>query len=337
MRVLGIESSCDELSCGIVEADGHRVSANVVHSQEDLHRRFGGIVPEVASRDHVRRLEVVLERALDEAGIAFSQLDGIAVTCGPGLVGSLLCGVEFAKGLALAGQRPLLGVHHLEGHLSAPDLEAEGGPSFPFTCLLVSGGHTQIVEVRGPGGPYRIMGRSRDDAAGEAFDKSAKLLGLGYPGGPAIDRMAESGDPDAFSFPRMMAGQDNLDFSFSGLKTHVRRSVEEQGRPEGQALADFCAGLQRAIVDNLLDKALRAAKVSGRLVIVGGVAANRRLRAEAARRTAEAGIELELPSRAFCTDNGAMIARAGQRRLARGERSDWTLDVRARWPLESLS
>lgn len=337
MRVLGIESSCDELSCGIVEAGGHRVSANVVHSQEDLHRRFGGIVPEVASRDHVRRLEPVLAQALDEAGIDLAQLDGIAVTCGPGLVGSLLCGVEFAKGLALACAHPLVGVHHLEGHLSAPDLEAEGGLQAPFTCLLVSGGHTQIVEVLGRGGPYRILGRSRDDAAGEAFDKSAKLLGLGYPGGPAIDRISEQGDPDRFVFPRMMKGQDNLDFSFSGLKTHVRRTIEEQGRPSGQALADFCAGLQRAIVDNLLDKALRAARGSARLVIVGGVAANRRLRSEAARRAEASGIELRLPSRAFCTDNGAMIARAGQLRLERGERSAWTLDVRARWPLESLS
>lgn len=334
MRVLGIESSCDELSCGIVEPDGHTVSANIVHSQEALHRRFGGIVPEVASRDHVRRLESVLGQALETAGRDLSDIDGLAVTCGPGLVGSLLCGVEFAKGLALAADRPLLGVHHLEGHLSAPDLEGEGPLPTPFTCLLVSGGHTQIVHVEGRGGPYRILGRSRDDAAGEAFDKSAKLLGLGYPGGPAIDARAENGDPDRYDFPTMMAGKDNLDFSFSGLKTHVRRRIETSGPPED--LSDFCAGLQRAIVDNLLQKAFRAASQTQSLVIVGGVAANRRLRSEATRRAQSEGIEVRLPSRTFCTDNGAMIARAGQIRLARGERSPWRLDVRARWPLESL-
>ncbi|MEM1023932.1 MAG: tRNA (adenosine(37)-N6)-threonylcarbamoyltransferase complex transferase subunit TsaD [Myxococcota bacterium] len=333
MRVLGIESSCDELSFGIVEPDEHTVSANVVHSQIDLHRRFGGIVPEVASRDHVRRLEVLLQEALDTASCELEAVDGLAVTCGPGLVGSLLCGIEFAKGLALATKRPFLGVHHLEGHLCAPELESEGSLGTPFTCLLVSGGHTQIVHVEAPGGPYRILGRSRDDAAGEAFDKSAKLLGLGYPGGPAIDRLAEEGDPDRYDFPTMMAGKDNLDFSFSGLKTHVRRRVEESADLD---LADFCAGLRRAIVDNLLRKALRAARETRALVIVGGVAANRLLRSEATRRSNAAGIALRLPSKDFCTDNGAMIARAGQRRLMRGQRSSFGLDPRARWPLETL-
>lgn len=335
MRVLGIESSCDELAAAILEPDGHTLRAQVIHSQEDLHAKYGGIVPEVASRDHVRRLDAVLAETLEHAGLAVSDVDGIAVTRGPGLIGSLMCGLEFAKGLALALERPLLGVHHLEGHLASVALE-DAAPVPPFTTLLVSGGHTLLVEVRGPTGPYRILGRSRDDAAGEAFDKTAKMLGLGYPGGARIDRWARKGREDAVPFPRLMDGRDGYDFSFSGLKTHVRRHVTAHGVLAEQELADFCASFQRCLVDALLDRAVPAARQTGRLVLVGGVAANSALRAGAVQRGRAHGLDVFLPSVRFCTDNAAMIARAGQLRLGRGQRSDLRLSATARWSLADL-
>jgi N6-L-threonylcarbamoyladenine synthase len=335
VRVLGIESSCDELACAVLDPDGRTVRASVVHSQVEMHARFGGVVPEVASRDHVRRLGAVLERTLAEAGVGLTDLGGLAVTCGPGLIGSLLCGVEFAKGLALGTGLPLIGVHHLEGHLAAAALE-DPAPEPPYIALLVSGGHTSLLRVDEEGGGCAVLGATRDDAAGEAFDKTAKLLGLGYPGGVVIDRLARDGDPARFAFPRMMPGKDNLDFSFSGLKTAAARAIREHGRPlEGRDLADFCAGFQQTVVENLLGKAFRAARSAGipRLVLAGGVAANSLLRARAVERGRRERVRVFLPSRANCTDNAAMIARAGWVRLVRGERSGLDLVARASWPL----
>ena len=334
MRVLGIESSCDELACAILDSDGRTLVANIVHSQVQVHRQFGGVVPEVASRDHVRRLHPVLREALTQANMRLEEIDAIAVTAGPGLIGSLLCGVEFAKGLALATGRPLLGVHHLEGHIAASLLE-ERAPTPPFVSLLVSGGHTNLVLVK-DWGVYEHMGATRDDAAGEAFDKTAKLLGLGYPGGAVIDRLAQGHEGGTFRFPEMMVGKDNLDFSFSGLKTAAARLLKElEEVPQGDQLGEFCAGFQNAVTENLLKKAFRAAKKSGtgQLVLAGGVAANSRLRARATARGRRESIEVFLPSRKFCTDNAAMIARAGFTRFQRGEKSELDLVARANWPL----
>ncbi len=338
MIVLGIESSCDELAFAVLDSDGRTLRASVVHSQIELHAQFGGVVPEVASRDHVVRLGPVLRSALDEANLALTDLDGIAVTAGPGLIGPLLCGVEFAKGLALALDRPLIGVNHLEGHIAAAFLDT---PTLepPFVALLVSGGHTSLIRVDALGGPYAHLGATRDDAAGEAFDKTAKLLGLGYPGGVAIDRIAADGDPKAIAFPKLMPGKDNLDFSFSGLKTDAARRIRDAGGPpEGEALADFCASFREAVVDNLLKKAFRAVELSGvsQLVLAGGVAANARLREKAVARGARAGVDVFLPSRAYCTDNAAMIAKAGHVRLTRGEADGLDLAARAHWPLVAV-
>lgn len=335
MRVLGIESSCDELAFALLDRDGRTLLANVVHSQVDLHAPFGGIVPEISSRDHVRRLGPTFQRTLEEAKVGVEAIDGIAVTSGPGLIGSLLVGVEFAKGLALATGKPLVGVNHMEGHIAAAFLEARA-PEPPFVALLVSGGHTNLVRVEALGGPYVHLGATRDDAAGEAFDKTAKLLGLGYPGGVAIDRLAKGGDRKRYEFPKMMTGKDNLDFSFSGLKTAVGRKLKELGAvPEGQDLADFCASFQSAVVENLLKKSFRAAVTSGtdKLVLAGGVAANSLLRARAEERGRREKIEVFLPSKKNCTDNAAMIARAGLVRLARGEQDGLDLAARAHWPL----
>ena len=263
MRVLGIESSCDELACAVLDPDGRRLASSVVHSQVDLHARFGGVVPEVASRDHVKRLGPVLTEALERADVTLDDIEAIAVTAGPGLIGSLLCGVEFAKGLALATGRPLIGVNHLEGHLAAAFLE-DPAPETPFVALLVSGGHTNLIRVDELGGTYTSLGATRDDAAGEAFDKTAKLLGLGYPGGVAIDRLATDGKPNRYPFPKAMPGKDNLDFSFSGLKTAAARAVRELGGPpEGKDLEDFCASFQATVVENLLSKSFAACRIAG--------------------------------------------------------------------------
>ncbi len=337
-RVLAIESSCDELAVAILDRDGRTILANIVHSQVELHARYGGIVPELASRDHVRRLEPVFERALSTAGVSLSSIDGIAVTAGPGLIGSLLCGVEFAKGLALATGKPLLGVHHLEGHVAAAFLEPSA-PTPPFVALLVSGGHTSLIRVEDLGARYQILGATRDDAAGEAFDKTAKLLGLGYPGGVAIDRLSQGRDATRFHFPKMMPGKDNLDFSFSGLKTAAAKLIRERERPlEGDELGDFCASFQSAVVENLVQKSFRAARLQRipRLVLAGGVAANSALRARAEEKGRREQLAVYLPSRIFCTDNAAMIARAGWARLGRGESSPLSLVARAYWPLSEL-
>src|SRR5882672_10982748 len=285
MLVLGVETSCDETAAAVVE-DGRRVRADVVASQILVHAEYGGVVPEVASRQHTATIAPVLRRAVADAGIGFADLDGIAVTCGPGLVGALLVGVETAKALAYALGKPLVGVNHLAGHLAAVFLEdpsLPGPPPFPHLALLVSGGHTALIRVDGPGAT-RLLGATRDDAAGEAFDKVGKMLGLGYPGGPVVDRLAQTGNPEAVTFPRAMRGR-GLDFSFSGMKTAAATHLQRHGVPVGQALADLCASFQAAVVDQLVHKtevALEQLKLRD-LVLAGGVACNRGLRAELGR------------------------------------------------------
>ena len=311
--VLGIETSCDETAAAVV-ADGRIIRSSVVSSQIDLHAAYGGVVPELAGRAHVDLLTPVVAEALTSAGLDpdGSGLDAVAATCGPGLIGSLLVGLSAAKGLALARAIPFVGVNHLEGHLFAPLLEAPD-LGWPVVVLLVSGGHTLLIEVAGPG-RYRLIGQTIDDAAGEAFDKVARFLGLGYPGGPAIDVAAVRGDPSAFAFPRAMR-DDGYDFSFSGLKTAVVRTVERQ---PSAATDDVAASFQEAVVDVLVRKAARAVTEVGArgLCLAGGVAANSLLRRRAAEAAEAAGVPVYLPSRAMCTDNAAMVAAAGAWRLA---------------------
>ncbi len=332
MRVLGIETSCDETAAAVVE-DGRRALSDVVATQIELHRRWGGVVPELASRAHVVQVIPVVEEAVATAG-GPAAIDAIAVTSGPGLVGALLVGVQVAKALALAWDRPLVGVNHLEGHLLAAFL-GERPPAFPFLGLVVSGGHTSLYAARGFG-EYELLGQTRDDAAGEAFDKGAKLLGLPYPGGVAIDRLARTGDPRAVRFPKAVVKGADLAFSFSGLKTALRHEVQRRGVPEGQALADLCASYQEAIVDALLQKAFRAARrlQLPRLVLAGGVAANGRLRAAAQERAATyEDLEVIAPPVRLCTDNAAMIAVAGTHALERGLRAGRELDADPAWRL----
>jgi N6-L-threonylcarbamoyladenine synthase len=320
--VLGIETSCDETSAAVVA--GAKVEANVVSSQAELHRKWGGIVPESAARAHVEAILPVLDEALAEARLELQDLAGLAVTNRPGLVGALSVGVTAAKALSFALGKPFVGVHHLEGHLLSPLLGAPELP-FPQVCLLVSGGHTELVEIAAPG-RYRLVGQTRDDAAGEAFDKSARLLGLGYPGGRAIQERAETGNPERYPLPRALLDK-GLDFSFSGLKTAVLRLVESEGY--ALSVPDAAASLQAAIVEPLAEKAVRAAEELGAraLTLSGGVAANAELRRRLAAEGDRLGISFAAPEPDLCTDNGAMIAFAGAFRLARGERSDNDLDV----------
>jgi N6-L-threonylcarbamoyladenine synthase len=324
VKVLGIETSCDETAVGVVEGD--RVLANVIASQVDLHARFGGVVPELASRAHVEALTPLVEEALDRVGIGVSDLDGLAVTAGPGLVGALLVGLAAAKAMALGAGIPLIGVNHLEGHIYANFLE-HAGPLVPNVCLVVSGGHTMLVHMPEEH-RYRLLGQTLDDAAGEAFDKIARFLGLGFPGGPALDALATTGDPTAITFPRAMADSGDYDFSLSGLKTSVLRHVKRE-RAAGREpdAADLAASFQEAIVDVQVDKAMRAAEEAGveTVLLGGGVVANSRLRGRMAAAGAERGVRVLAPSLPLCTDNGAMIARAGASRLERGERSDLDL------------
>ncbi len=334
MLVLGIETSCDETAVALY--DGEKgLLANRVFSQVELHSRHGGVVPELASREHIERLLPMVESALAEAGIGPQAIDGIAYTAGPGLIGALLVGACLARALGYAWGVPVAGVHHLEGHLLAPALEPDA-PGFPFVALQVSGGHTLLVEVEGVG-RYRVLGETQDDAAGEAFDKIAKLLGLGYPGGPALAALAEQGRAGVFEFPRPMLDRPGLDFSFSGLKTAVVVAV--RGRElDDQDRADVARGFEEAIVDTLATKSLRALRATGldTLVVAGGVGANRRLRASLGQRLAAARARAFFPRPEFCTDNAAMIALAGHHRLAAGEREGLEVRARARWPLEEL-
>jgi N6-L-threonylcarbamoyladenine synthase len=330
--ILGIETSCDETAVGIVE-DRLRVRANVIASQVDMHAPYGGVVPEVAARAHLDLLQPAIDRALVEAGARLRDLDGVAVTAGPGLVGALLVGVAGAKALALAQDLPLIGVNHLQAHVVAAQLEF-GELEPPLVALVVSGGHTSLVHLD-EDGRYREIGATVDDAAGEAFDKIARFLGLGFPGGPEIDRLARDGDPAAFDFPRPMSGK-GTDFSFSGLKTAVIRELRRMDDAgEEPDLADVAASFQEAIVDVQLEKTLRAAADEGvsSVVIAGGVAANSRLRTRMAAACEERRLRLLAPSPVLCTDNGAMVAAAGANRLAVGETSPLGLAVDANLPL----
>ena len=334
MRVLAIESSCDESAAAVLD-DRAGLLAHELFSQVELHRSYGGVVPELASRDHVRRLLPLVQRALQRSATNTSELNGVAYTAGPGLIGALLTGASLARSLAYAWGVPAIGVHHLEGHLLAPLLEAEP-PPFPHLALLVSGGHTLLIEVAGIGG-YRVLGASRDDAAGEAFDKSAKLLGLPYPGGPQLAQIAAEGRPGVFTFPRPMLDRAGLEFSFSGLKTAVRHAL--QGRElTPQLRADVARAVQEAIVDTLIVKALRALEYTGltSLVVSGGVSANHLLRERLSAAAARTGARVYYPRIEFSTDNAAMIAVAGLKRLAAGQRDGLAIAARAQWPLESL-
>ena len=340
MNVLGIESSCDETGVAVVSFDGTQapcLRGEALHSQIRMHEAYGGVVPELASRDHVRRVLPLAEAALAEAGLGVRDIDVVAFTRGPGLAGALLVGAGVACGLAAALGKPALGVHHLEGHLLSPFLSADP-PQFPFVALLVSGGHTQLMRVDGVG-QYELLGETIDDAAGEAFDKSAKLLGLGYPGGPALARMAESGRPDAYDLPRPLLHQPNLDFSFAGLKTAVMTTLKRLGpAPTEQQRTDLAASTQAAIVDVLVRKSMRALKETGlqRLVVAGGVGANALLRRDLNAACEKRQVKVHYPELHLCTDNGAMIALAAAMRCQAGcalLSRDHRFAVRPRWPL----
>ncbi len=335
MRVLGIESSCDESAVAVVD-DAAGLLAHRLYSQVDLHRLYGGVVPELAARDHVRRLLPLVRETLAAAGSRPAELGGVAFTAGPGLVGALLTGAALAQALAWGWGLPVIGVHHLEGHLLAPLLE-DPAPEFPHLALLVSGGHTMLIDARGIG-QYRLLGETRDDAAGEAFDKTAKLLGLPYPGGPELARLASHGHPGRFRFPRPMLDRPGLEFSFSGLKTAVMLTVKGQELTPAFK-ADVACGVQDAIVDTLCAKALRGLEATGyaTLVVAGGVGANRSLRARLTAAAEERGARVYYPRPEFCTDNAAMIALAGLHRLRAGERSPRALRVRARWNIAELA
>jgi N6-L-threonylcarbamoyladenine synthase len=334
MRVLAIESSCDESAVAVLDRE-RGLLAHELFSQIELHRIFGGVVPELASRDHVQRLLPLVRSALEHAGTQPTQLQGVAYTSGPGLIGALLTGAALARSLAYAWGVPSLGIHHLEGHLLAPLLEPDP-PPFPHVALLVSGGHTMLIEARGIG-RYQLLGETRDDAAGEAFDKTAKLLGLPYPGGPHLAKLAEQGRAGAYEFPRPMIDRPGLEFSFSGLKTAVLHAVK--GKDLNDALkADVARGVQVAIVETLAVKALRAMEQTGldALVVSGGVSANRLLRSHLAEAVARRGGRVYYPRLEFCTDNAAMIAVAGLARLEAGQHDGLAIGARAQWPLHSL-
>ena len=339
MLVLGIESSCDETGVALVQAEGSampRLLAHTLHSQVEMHQAYGGVVPELASRDHIRRVLPLLEAVLRDARRQAREIDVIGYTRGPGLAGALLVGAGVACGLGAALGRPVLGIHHLEGHLLSPFLGDEA-PQFPHVALLVSGGHTQLMRVQGVG-RYALLGETIDDAAGEAFDKSAKLMGLGYPGGPALARMAESGDTQAFKLPRPLLHSKDLDFSFAGLKTAVLTQVKKLGADLELRKADLCASTQAAIVEVLIKKSLAALEQEGmqQLVVAGGVGANRELRLQLDAAAKRRGLRVFYPDLALCTDNGAMIAMACAMRLQAGVQQaqrDYAFDVKPRWPL----
>ena len=340
MLILGIESSCDETGIALYSTDGGgALLSHALHSQVLMHREYGGVVPELASRDHIRRAVPLLRKVLADSGHALAEVDAIAYTQGPGLAGALLVGAAFAEGLACSLGIPTVPLHHLEGHLLSPLLSSRP-PKFPFIALLVSGGHSQLMRVTGVG-EYLLLGETLDDAAGEAFDKTAKLLGLPYPGGPVLAQLAEQGRPEIVKFPRPMLHSGDLDFSFSGLKTAVLTKVREIGEPDDQQRADIARGFQDAIVEVLVKKSMRAVKESGlkQLVVAGGVGANRELRRQLDAAALKARITVYYPELEFCTDNGAMIALAGALRFQAGVsiKPAGAFAVRPRWPLAELT
>lgn len=339
MKVLGIETSCDETGIALYDSDTGLLG-HVLYSQIELHQDYGGVVPELASRDHVRKIIPLIRQVLEESGVTKQDIDAVAYTAGPGLVGALLVGASVGKSIAYGWGVPAIPVHHMEGHLLAPMLE-DNPPEMPFLALLVSGGHTQLIGVDNYS-EYTILGESLDDAAGEAFDKAAKMLGLDYPGGPAIARAAEGGDDSRFTFPRPMIGKPGLNFSFSGLKTYCMNTIDDCVESEGelteQTRSDIACAFQTAVVDTLMLKCKRAIKQTDykRLVIAGGVSANTLLRERLKSVMGGMGVEVYYPRLEFCTDNGAMIAFAGCQRLLAGEVSDHAIRVKARWPLDQL-
>jgi N6-L-threonylcarbamoyladenine synthase len=344
MLTLGIETSCDETAIALY-SDKQGLLAHSIHSQIDAHLKHGGVVPELASRDHIKKILPLIQKTLHDAQVSSDQINGIAYTAGPGLTGALFVGASIARTLAWAWKIPAVAIHHMEGHLLAPLLETPA-PSFPFVGLLVSGGHTMLVEVKGIG-DYTILGESLDDAAGEAFDKTARLLGLGYPGGAALSQLAEQGNPGRFIFPRPMTNRPGLDFSFSGLKTFAANTLKDEGLllptpshlMEKQARADIARAFEDAVVDTLIIKCRRALQQTHlkQLVIAGGVSANKTLREKLKKTVESLGGEVFYPRQEFCTDNGAMIAFAGYQRLRAGQCDDLTIKTRARWNMEELT
>ncbi|MGB5292147.1 MAG: tRNA (adenosine(37)-N6)-threonylcarbamoyltransferase complex transferase subunit TsaD [Lysobacterales bacterium] len=334
MIVLGIETSCDETGVALYDSDAG-LRAHALFSQVDIHAEYGGVVPEIASRDHVRKLLPLINQCLRKAGLTRDDIDAVAYTAGPGLIGALLVGTATGRSIGMALGVPALAVNHMEGHLLAPMLEDEH-PDVPFVALLVSGGHSMLVEVRAIG-EYKILGETLDDSAGEAFDKTAKLLGLGYPGGPALAKLAEHGNADRFRFPRPMTDRPGLDFSFSGLKTHTR-NLWLKGEKDDETRADIAAGFQQAVVDTLMIKCRRAMQQTRaqQLVIAGGVGANLSLRQTLQQAGKKYGWKVSYPRLEFCTDNGAMIAFAGCQRLMAGEQTGPVLKAYARWSLDQL-
>lgn len=334
MRIIGIETSCDETGIAIYD-DEKGLLSHQLYSQVKLHADYGGVVPELASRDHVKKTIPLIKAAMAEANLEPKDIDGIAYTAGPGLVGALLVGATIGRSLAYAWNVPAVPVHHMEGHLLAPMLE-DNPPPFPFVAVLVSGGHSMMVEVKGVG-EYKILGESVDDAAGEAFDKTAKLMGLDYPGGPRLSKLAEQGTPGRFKFPRPMTNVPGLDMSFSGLKTFTANTIAANGNDD-QTRADIALAFEEAVCATLVIKCKRALDQTGykRIVIAGGVSANKRLRAELGKLAQKVGGEVYYPRTEFCTDNGAMIAYAGMQRLKNSEAADLSVEARPRWPIDQL-
>jgi N6-L-threonylcarbamoyladenine synthase len=334
MKVLGIETSCDETGVAIYDT-GRGLLGHRLYSQIKLHAAYGGVVPELASRDHIRKLTPLIQEVTEESGLRLADLDGIAYTRGPGLMGALLVGSALGRSLALSLGIPAIGVHHMEGHLLAPMLETPA-PEFPFVALLVSGGHTQLMSVTGVG-QYELLGQSLDDAVGEAFDKTAQLLELGYPGGPALAKLAESGDPERFTFPRPMTDRPGLDFSFSGLKTFAINTLRNHAEEENIG-ANIATAFQQAVVDTLVIKCRRAIDATGfsSLIVAGGVGANQLLRQKLRTEMEKKSVEVFFPALEFCTDNGAMIAFAGALRLQAGQHDDTDFSGRPRWPMSEL-
>ncbi|UOA09088.1 tRNA (adenosine(37)-N6)-threonylcarbamoyltransferase complex transferase subunit TsaD [Methylobacter sp. S3L5C] len=334
MYVLGIETSCDETAVAIYHSEQGLIN-HILHSQVDMHSEYGGVVPELASRDHIRKLVPLIKQLMQESRLGSADINGIAYTAGPGLMGALLVGATTARSLAWAWQIPAIAVHHMEGHLLAPMLE-ENPPEFPFVALLISGGHTLLIQVRGVG-RYQLLGESLDDAAGEAFDKTAKMLGLGYPGGPKLSALAEQGTPQ-IKFPRPMTDRPGLDFSFSGLKTFTLNTFNASEKTE-QDQANIAASFQQAVAETLSIKCKRALQQTGlkRLVVAGGVSANKQIRAALTEMTAKEQAQIYFPRLEFCTDNGAMIAYAGCQRLMAGQQQGLEIFARPRWPISELS